>query len=63
MDRINPAVIAAALLAAPAWVRIGLTVRDERLRLRAADVLAATIAEQIAERAPVDPDQLILPIE
>jgi hypothetical protein len=53
--------ISTVLLSAPAWARLGLTVRDERMRERAADVLAATILERLQH--PIsrpDPDQMLL---
>jgi len=43
--------LAAIILAAPAWARVGLTVRDRALRERAADCLAATILERLGERS------------
>lgn len=53
--------ISSILLSAPAWARVGLTVRDERMRERAADALAITIVERLEH--PVsqsDPDQMML---
>jgi hypothetical protein len=47
MDRIEQQRIAAILLHAPAWARLGLAVRDERLRERAADTLAGIIAAKL----------------
>lgn len=48
---------------APMWVRLGLTVRDERLRERAADALAATIVSRLEEPISVkDKNQLALPL-
>ena len=50
-------------LTAPAWVRLGLTVRDEGLRERAADALAATIIDRLDEPLQVqDRNQLALPL-
>ena len=63
MDRIapSPATLAAMILTAPAWARVGLTVRDHRLRERAATVVAeAIVAELDPERMPDDPRQLAL---
>lgn len=55
--------LSAILLNAPAWARLGLTVRDPRLRERAADALAATIVRKLDEAEPVaDRDQLALPL-
>ena len=55
--------LSSILLNAPGWVRLGLTVREPRLRERAADALAATIVERLDE--PVfadDVNQLALPL-
>lgn len=60
MERIEREQLSEIILAAPAWARIGLTVRDERLRERAADTLAAAIIERL-ERDPVNVNQLALP--
>jgi hypothetical protein len=55
--------ISSIILNAPAWARVGLTVRDERLRERAADALAATIVDRMADPPPVaDRNQLALPL-
>lgn len=62
MDRIDRTRIADILLAAPAWARVGLTVRDARMRERAADTLAATILEKLADRGPVDQAEPIIAI-
>jgi len=62
MDRITAPAIASMILTAPAWARIGLTVRDERLRERAADCLAAVIVARIEEEPEANRDQLALPL-
>jgi len=54
--------LARILLNAPAWARVGLTVRDERLRERAADTLAAIVVEKLTPSEEADPRQLCLPI-
>jgi hypothetical protein len=55
--------IADTILNAPAWARVGLTVRDERLRERAADAVAATIIARLtAPPSIVDRNQLTLPL-
>ena len=55
--------LAEILLNAPAWARVGLTVRDKRMRERAADALAATILERLERPVIVaDRDQLSLPL-
>lgn len=55
--------ISSILQTAPAWARLGLTVRDAALRERAADVLAAAILERV-EPPPqaADRNQLALPL-
>lgn len=60
MDR---ALLSSILLTAPAWARVGLTMRDAQMRERAADALAATIVARL-EEPPALPDrnQLCLPI-
>ncbi|WP_449471618.1 DUF6771 family protein [Sphingobium chungangianum] len=50
------------ILNAPAWARVGLTMRDERMRERAADTLAATIIERLSPKPEADPNQLPLPL-
>jgi len=62
MDRITAPAIASMILTAPAWARVGLTVRDERLRERAADCLAAVIVSQLEEEPEPNRDQLALPL-
>lgn len=55
--------IANALLSAPGWARVGLTVRDDRTRNSAAQELAACIADELANPTPViDRDQIALPL-
>lgn len=56
--------ISSILLSSPAWVRLGLTVPDSRMREQAADALAATIIDRLQDPAPVihDRNQLALPI-
>jgi hypothetical protein len=63
MERIELATIASILLSAPAWARIGLTVRDEQMRERAADTLAAKIVERLERPEPHDDsNQLVFPL-
>ena len=60
MDRV---LLSSIILAAPAWARVGLTMRDPQMRERAADALAATIVEQLEEPPALsDRNQLSLPI-
>ena len=49
MDRIDQQRLAAILLHAPVWARLGLAVRDERLRERAADTLAGIVAAKLGD--------------
>ncbi|WP_454884018.1 DUF6771 family protein [Sphingomonas oryzagri] len=53
--------ISTALLSAPAWARVGLTMRDTQMREQAADTIAASILERL-ERPQSEPDrnQLVL---
>jgi len=62
MTRIDPHALSAILIEAPAWAQVGLTMPDRRLRERAADCLAATIIERLADPVSPDPDQMALPI-
>ena len=63
MDQPSPAAISDAIKSAPAFARIGLSVRDPRLRDRAADALAHAIAERLGAPAePHDTDQMPLPL-
>ena len=51
------------ILNSPAWARVGLTMRDERMRERAAETLAVTILQRM-ENPPqiIDRNQLTLPL-
>jgi len=68
MERIDPTslsprALSTALLEAPGWARIGLTMPDEKLRERAAQELVETIFDHLANPRPVyDESQLPLPI-
>lgn len=56
-----PADLAPVILAAPAWARIGIAVRDPRLRARAAETLARAILEGLdADEPAQDVNQLLL---
>lgn len=60
MTRLELDNIAAALLAAAGWARVGLTDPKEHLRIQSAKELAQTILD-CAERSPEPhPDQLTL---
>lgn len=55
--------ISAILLSTPAWARVGLTMRDVRMRERAADTIAAAILERADEHEAKpfeNKDQLVL---
>lgn len=54
--------ITAAILTALGWTRVGLTLRDERTRERAADTIASSILDALGESPPPDRDQLALPL-
>jgi hypothetical protein len=56
--------IAQAIRSAPSWTKLGLSVRDERLRERAVDELALVIAGGLedAEVPSFDWNQLALPL-
>lgn len=63
MERLDRDRISDIILNAPAWARVGLTMPDRQMRERAADTLAATIVERIADHDVGDDlDQLRLPI-
>lgn len=63
MERIDPEEISEIILMAPAWARIGITMPDENLRIRAANELAITIVEQLAGYPEIkDRNQLSLPL-
>jgi hypothetical protein len=46
MERVAPAEIAATILSAPAWARVGITAPDERLREAAALELARCLSQE-----------------
>lgn len=55
--------IEAAIIAAPAWAKIGLTMPSEKMRDRSAKELAACIMDSINPSEPdVDRNQLALPL-
>ncbi|MEG3148456.1 DUF6771 family protein [Sphingomonas sp. ZT3P38] len=55
-----PADLIPVILAAPAWARIGITVRDPRLRERAAETLARNILDELGGGPTQDANQLPL---
>lgn len=54
--------LADMILTAPAWARIGLTMRDETMRERAARAMAQSILERMGSPPEADRDQLPLPL-
>jgi hypothetical protein len=63
MERIDPHHLSDIILAAPAWARLGITMPDEALRVRAATELALTISERLTEAVTIiSRDQLSLPL-
>jgi len=61
MERIDADQIAAALLAAPGWARLGLTEPHEHLRRQSARELALAVIEELCGPSPsIDPSQLAL---
>lgn len=55
-------IVAAAILSAPGWARIGITAPDPRMRVQAAETMAAHLAEYAGDRSSPDLDQLPLPL-
>ncbi|WP_454798683.1 DUF6771 family protein [Novosphingobium lindaniclasticum] len=61
MQRLDPQQLSEAILSAPAWARVGITMRDERMRLKAAAELAQSIVERLEDYPGIEnPDQLNL---
>jgi hypothetical protein len=61
MERIDPQQLSMAILNAPAWARVGITMPDEKMRVKAAAELAQSIVERIEDYPGIpDPDQLDL---
>jgi hypothetical protein len=61
MERLDPQQLQQAILTAPAWARIGITMRDLRMREKAAAELANTIVERLTDYPALpDPNQLRL---
>lgn len=62
MDHLSPATVSAAIMSAPAFARLGLSMRDPDTRERAANVLAIAIVEQLEQPRPdFDGNQMPLP--
>ena len=49
MERLDPQQLSETILTAPAWARVGITMRDERMRLKAAAELAQSIVERLED--------------
>lgn len=63
MQTPSPFFIAASILSAPAWVRLGIAVPDQRMRERAARELAGVIVDRLDEPPMIaDADQMALPL-
>jgi hypothetical protein len=67
MERFAPepsrAAISSAILDAPGWARVGITMPNDRLREQAAEELARAIIDRLHQAdAGVDEDQLTLAI-
>ena len=63
MERIDPQQLSEAILSAPAWARVGITMPDERMREKAAHEVALSILDHIngTDCLP-DPNQMALPL-
>lgn len=63
MDTPSPPALAAMILSAPGWARVGIAAPGERMREAAALELGAIIAERIVHPVEVAPEgQLALPL-
>ncbi|NNG57132.1 DUF6771 family protein [Sphingomonas paucimobilis] len=61
--QVSPESISAAIRTAPAFARLGLSMRDAAMRERAADALAAAIVEGLEHPRPDhDGSQMTLPL-
>ena len=60
---LSPAIVphlSEAILSAPGWARVGITMPDERMRVRAARELAQSIVERLTGSHNDNADQLTL---
>ena len=63
LDHVTPATVSAAIMSAPAFARLGLSMRDPNTRERAADALAVAIVERLEHVRPEhDGNQMPLPL-
>ncbi|EQB12334.1 hypothetical protein RLDS_19500 [Sphingobium lactosutens DS20] len=61
MERIDTHQLSEAILHAPAWARVGITMPDEEMREKAATELANSILERLSDYPAIpDPNQLSL---
>ncbi|MFX4087072.1 DUF6771 family protein [Sphingobium yanoikuyae] len=61
MERLDPQQLSEAILHAPAWARVGITMPDEEMREKAAAELANSILERLSDYPAIpDPNQLSL---
>lgn len=61
MERLDPRQLSEAIMMAPGWARVGLTMPDPRMRQKAADEMANSIVERLSDYPAIsDPDQLNL---
>lgn len=63
MIELSPATVSAAIRSAPAFARLGLSMRDANTRERAVDALSVAIIERLEHPHPsIDPNQMPLPL-
>lgn len=61
MERIDTQQLSEAILNAPAWARVGITMPNEEMREKAAAELANSILERLSDYPAIpDPNQLNL---
>ncbi len=60
MDRLDTSRLSAAILHAPGWARVGITMPDPNMRERAASALAEAIVEELEPDGRPDPRQIML---
>ncbi len=63
MPSVNPESVSAAIRSAPAFARLGLSMRDPHYRERAIEALSLAIVEKLEAPTPVhDANQIPLPL-
>lgn len=60
MERLDTSRLSAAILHAPGWARVGITMPDADMRERAATALAVAIVEELEPTDAPDPRQITL---